>query len=257
MTQPLLELPPSVLERLKEQLRMGFLSSPYSAAGVSSAVGPNHSQAALEGLELLRSQGVTDRGVVALLDAVESARAEIPRPSLVWTGPEVSGLHARDTRPVFDELIGRAESSLWISTYAYFDGKKAFEALASRMDAVPGLEVTLLLNVERKSHHGSPEEAIHKASQSLWKFGWPGVRRPRVYYFPEALEEDRSAKAVLHAKAIVRDAKEVLVTSANFTEAALERNIELGVLLHDASFARQVVRHYQRLIEEGRLALLP
>ena len=154
-------------------------------------------------------------------------------------------------------MIGRAESSLWISTYAFFDGKKAFERLASRMDAVPELEVTLLLNVDRKSHHGSAEEAIHKAGLSLWKYGWPGERRPRVYYFPEALEEDRSARAVLHAKAIVRDASEVLVTSANFTEAALDRNIELGVLLHDAPLAQHVVRHYQRLTEEGRLALLP
>jgi phosphatidylserine/phosphatidylglycerophosphate/cardiolipin synthase-like enzyme len=257
VTQLLLQLPPSVLEKLKEQLRMGFLVSPYSAAAVSSAVGPSHCQMALEGLEQLYGQGISNRGVAALLDAVEMARREIPRPSLVWTGPEVSGLHARDTRRVFDELIGRAVSSLWISTYAFFEGKKAFESLASRMDAVPELEVTLLLNVDRKSHHGSAEEAIQKAGVNLWKYGWPGERRPRVYYFPEALEEDRSARAVLHAKAIVRDASEVLVTSANFTEAALDRNIELGVLLHDAPLAQHVVRHYQRLIEEGRLALLP
>jgi hypothetical protein len=35
--------------------------------------------------------------------------------------------------------------------------------------------------------------------------------------------------AVLHAKAVVADDEAVLVTSANLTEAALDRNIELGV----------------------------
>lgn len=235
---------------------MGFLASPYSDAAVRSAVGSDHFEAAHEGLDQLGRQGIADVGVVAWLEAVEVARAETPRPSLVWTGPEVTGLHARDTRRVFDELIGRAERSLWISTYAYFDGKRAFEVLASRMDALPSLEVHMLLNIKRGTQHSSAEEAVAKAAKSLWTYNWPGQRRPRVFYFPESLMEDGDGKAVLHAKAIVRDEEESLITSANFTEAALDRNIELGVLLHDAPFSRQVVRHFQRLIEEGRLERL-
>lgn len=236
---------------------MGFLASPYSEAGVRSAVGAGHVALTMDGLELLRKQGIADQGVIAWLDAVEEVRREVPRPSLVWTGPEVSGLHARETRQVFDELIGRAEHSLWISTYAYFDGKRAFETLAARMDSMADLKVSMLLNIPRKSHHASAAEAVAKAAKGLWRYNWPGERRPRVFYFPESLEEDDSLKAVLHAKAIIRDEREVLVTSANFTESALDRNIELGVLLHDQPLARQVVRHYQRLIEGGRLAALP
>ena len=57
----------------------------------------------------------------------------------MWSGPEVPGLHARDTRRVYEELLGSAERSVWASTYAFFDGPKAFEVLARRMDAVPGL----------------------------------------------------------------------------------------------------------------------
>jgi phosphatidylserine/phosphatidylglycerophosphate/cardiolipin synthase-like enzyme len=34
--------------------------------------------------------------------------------------------------------------------------------------------------------------------------------------------------AFLHAKAVVVDDEAVFITSANFTEAALDRNIELG-----------------------------
>ena len=45
--------------------------------------------------------------------------------------------------------MGGAERSVWVSTYAYFDGPQAFGHLAQRMDNVPGLRVTLLLNIQR------------------------------------------------------------------------------------------------------------
>ena len=42
------------------------------------------------------------------------------------------------------------QRSVWVTTYAFFDGPRAFEVLARRMDETPGLSVTLLLNVQRK-----------------------------------------------------------------------------------------------------------
>lgn len=57
------------------------------------------------------------------------------------------GLHSADTRRVFDELLGTAEHSIWASTYAFFDGRRAFEVLARRMDDCVdrNLEVGVLL----------------------------------------------------------------------------------------------------------------
>ena len=66
------------------------------------------------------------------------------------TGPEVVGLHARDTRRVYEELIGSAQHSIWVCSYAFFDGPTAFATLAGRLDANPLLKVTLLLNIERR-----------------------------------------------------------------------------------------------------------
>lgn len=232
---------------------MGFVQSPYTETALRSILGPEIASAALRGLQALANEGITDRGVVAWLEAVEAVRSETPRPSLVWTGPEVPGLHARDTREVIDELISRAEQSLWISTYAYFDGKKVFDHLAMRLEAKPNLSVFLILNIHFDMDRPDRDSAVSRARDRLWKHNWPGSVRPAVYYFPESLVGSNHERAVLHAKAIVRDEKEVLVTSANFTDAALSRNIELGVLLHDAALARTVVRHYERLIEAGRL----
>ena len=58
----------------------------------------------------------------------------------------------------------------------------------------------------------------------------------------------RLPRACLHAKVIVRDDVQTLITSANLTEAAQERNVEAGVLIGDAAFARGVVGQFDRLV---------
>jgi phosphatidylserine/phosphatidylglycerophosphate/cardiolipin synthase-like enzyme len=77
-----------------------------------------------------------------------------------------------------------------------------------------------------------------------------------VYYDPRALELD-GPSGVLHAKAIVIDDEVALVTSANLTEAALDRNIELGLLVRDRALALSVSTHFRTLIDRGLLLPLP
>ena len=56
---------------------------------------------------------------------------------------------------------------------------------------------------------------------------------------------------------MIVDGREALVTSANFTEAAQERNIELGLLVDSAPVAERIERHFQGLIERDHLERLP
>jgi phosphatidylserine/phosphatidylglycerophosphate/cardiolipin synthase-like enzyme len=51
--------------------------------------------------------------------------------------------------------------------------------------------------------------------------------------------------------------REVFVTSANLTEAALDRNIEVGLLVRDRALAASVSSHFRGLIERGVLHPLP
>ena len=87
--------------------------------------------------------GISGPAAAAWLRTVERVAARARKPDLVWSGPEVPGLHARDTRRVYEELLGSADHSIWASTYAFFDGPKAFEVLARRMETKPALLVTL------------------------------------------------------------------------------------------------------------------
>jgi len=188
---------------------------------------------------------------------MEEAACGVPRADLVWSGPEVPGLHARDTRRVYEELLGSAEYSVWMSSYAYFDGPRAFEVLANRMEAKSGLRVTLLLNIQRRrADTTSREELVRRFASRFWSTDWPGAVRPSVYFDPRSLEPD-GPTGVLHAKAVVADDTTVFVTSANLTEAAFDRNIELGLLVRDRPLALTVSSQFQGLIDRHLLVPLP
>jgi len=218
---------------------------------------PDHVEEVVGALVELERMGVTGSTAATWIRTVERAVARTPRPDLVWSGPEVAGLHARDTRRVYEELLGSAERSIWASTYAFFDGPKAFEVLAQRMDGRPGLRVTLLLNIQRKRGDSTAaDQLVRRFADRFWKTDWPGASRPSVYYDPRALEVDGPG-GVLHAKAVVADDEVVFVTSANLTEAALDRNIEVGLLVRDAALAASVSSHFRGLIERNLLRPLP
>jgi phosphatidylserine/phosphatidylglycerophosphate/cardiolipin synthase-like enzyme len=258
MIEALLGQPTYLRKRLASALESGLLATPCSAASVRSVLGmQDGSEAIVAALLELEGLGISGRGAAAWIRTVDDATSKTPRPDLVWSGPEVPGLHARDTRRVFEELLGSAEHSVWASTYAFFDGPRAFQVLAQRMDATARVRVTLLLNIQRKrGDTTAADQLVRRFADRFWTTDWPGASRPNVYYDPRAIALDKPA-GVLHAKAVVVDEEVVFVTSANLTEAALDRNIELGLLVRDRALAASVSTHFRTLIDRGMLLPLP
>src|SRR5207249_3071592 len=163
-------LPAHLRKRVASALASRLLAAPYSATSLRSVMGTEQGGEEVTGalLELDRL-GVSGPAAAAWIQTVEDATSRVPRPDLVWSGPEVPGLHARDTRRVYEELLGSAERSVWASTYAFFDGPKAFEVLGRRMDARPGLTVTLLLNIQRKrGDTTAAEQLVRKFADRFW-----------------------------------------------------------------------------------------
>ena len=258
MIDHLLGLPSHLRNRLVSALETGLLASPYSTASLQAVVGAgSRGDEIIEPLLALERLGVSGPGAAAWLRTVGDAVGRTPKPDLVWSGPEVPGLHARDTRRVYEDLLGSAKRTVWASTYAFFDGPKAFEILARRMDSTTDLRVVLLLNIQRRRGDTiAANELVRKFADRFWKTDWPGTSRPRVYFDPRALEPDGPG-GVLHAKAVVVDDEAVFVTSANLTEAALDRNIEVGLLVRDHALAASVSSHFQGLIDRTFLRPLP
>ena len=66
------------------------------------------------------------------------------------------------------------------------------------------------------------------------------------------------APACQHAKCILVDGVTAFITSANFTESAHERNIELGVLFRENPKVAQSIRSkFESLVQNGFLKPLP
>ncbi len=258
MTEVLLALPSHLRKRLESALEAGTLGPPYRAVAVRAALGGAPASDAVAGaLGELAGLGVSGPACAAWLRGFDQAAGRRAAPDFVWSGPEVAGLHARDTRRVYEELLGSAVRSAWVATYAFFDGPRAFEVLARRMDETPGLAVTLLLNVQRrKGDTTGADHLVRRFADRFWEQEWPGAARPRVFYDPRSLDPDGGA-GVLHAKAVVVDDEAVFVTSANLTEAALDRNIEIGLLVRDRALAATMTRHFTTLIERSLLQPLP
>lgn len=258
MIEALLDLPPHARERLAAALDSGLIPGLPTPTALRSLLGSSapvdRVAAALAEFERL---AISSAAAAQWIRSLGVAEARAPRSDLVWSGPEVVGLHARDMRRVYEELLASAERSLWVSSYVFFDGPKAFATLAQRMDAVPELRVTLLLNIQRKRGDTTvAEQVVRRFADRFWSEEWPGASRPTIFYDPRALDPDHPS-GVLHAKAVVADDKTVLVTSANLTEAGLDRNIELGLLSRDRSLAASVVVHFQALIERRLLIPIP
>ncbi|MCF3609716.1 DISARM system phospholipase D-like protein DrmC [Planktothrix agardhii 1033] len=210
-------------------------------------------------LEHLISTGMTENHIAYLLRLLAEERAfsqsVSDRVDLVWTGREIPGTESRDTAIVVRELFATAQYSVLIASYAIDRGKKAqklFQILAERMDAQPHLQVKLFLNVQRPyKSRISDTDLLKEFAQEFRNNIWPGLRLPEVFYDPRSLFPTRESRACLHAKCVVVDEERLFITSANFTEAAHERNIEAGVLLVDRVAAKAMQKQFERLVEKG------
>src|SRR5262249_50526293 len=214
-----------------------------------------------EDLQRLGHSGMGAEHLALLAEAILQSRsrsaAQADLVDLVWTGPETMGVANRDTGVVVRDLFGTAETEVLVAGFAVYQGQWVFRRLAERMAERPSLRVRLFLNVHRPSDDAAGEGQILKAFAARFRTKeWPGELLPEVYYDPRSLDTVAANRAVLHAKCVVADRRIALVTSANFTEAAQTRNIEVGALVRDRSFAANLAGHFEALVEAGLLRRL-
>lgn len=260
MIAPLLDLPANVLHRLASELELEAMAPPYTPARVAARLGVQESVVALAAgvLARLDAMGASQRATAEFLKDAAQRAARRFSPVPVWSGEHLPGTHARSTREVYHELFSTAEHSVWLSTYVVHDGEDVLGPLATRMSEVAHLEVTLLVNVERKwGDRTDPAEVLAKFATKFWQNQWPGQRHPRVFYDPRALDPASPDAGVLHAKVTVADQSRVFMTSANLTPRAMDRNVEAGLLVADRDLARTTVARFQSLIDNGMVLPLP
>lgn len=189
--------------------------------------------------------GLGARTARVLVEALLGERAAHPPPGLqlVWTGPEVGATQSRDTQQVVAQLFGGAARRVMIAGFAFYEADRIFEPLHARAVA-HGLELELFLHFDGTGKH--EEMSAEAFLQRSWP--WRDVT-PRLYY--DARAERGRGGSSMHAKCIIVDDREVLITSANFTTRAQQTNVELGVLIRDEAFAARVSGQWHSLVAHG------
>jgi phosphatidylserine/phosphatidylglycerophosphate/cardiolipin synthase-like enzyme len=250
------------LRSLASTLRAGRLAPPFAAVGVGRIVsGPLAAELAGR-MQALADEGMRSDHIAVLAEAVLAARAGRPAADdaveLVWTGPEAAGVANRDTAVVVRELFAQATQSVVVAGFAVYQGREVFRGLAERLAACVGLDARLYLDVHRGHHDTSLDsEVLRRFARRFIEQDWPaGFPQPEVYYDPRSLAIEAAKRSSLHAKCVVVDRRVAFVTSANFTEAAQERNIEAGVVVRSPRFAARLADHFGALAGAGQLKRL-
>jgi phosphatidylserine/phosphatidylglycerophosphate/cardiolipin synthase-like enzyme len=233
---------------LEGRIGEGFSSSSIQRAGFRNAAG------FLDGL-----RGTNPGAVAWMLQRLAGERrqaedryANVAR--LVWSGASKGEQATRDTKVVLDELFSRAERHVLIATFVIYDGVRVFLKLTERLRQRPELRVDMYVNLPSDNGIDSEEEAEATRFKDFFaQRHWPpDVRLPAIYYDPETRRRG-SERTSLHAKCVVVDERWAFVTSANFTEAAQERNIEVGVLLDHPKIAEAIVGRFTSLRDGGQM----
>lgn len=168
---------------------------------------------------------------------------------LLWSGPSPSNqIPVRRIDQALYDLIGTAKRDILLVTFAAAKIERLTGELSKAIRA--GVKVRLILEFEESSEGQLSFDALKAFPTSV-------IRASEIYCWPvEKRGRNQAGRpGKLHAKvAIVDDI--VLVSSANLTDDAFNRNLELGVMAKGTEFRSFAKRYFESLITEGTLRRL-
>lgn len=165
---------------------------------------------------------------------------------MLWSGPPPSGhLPSRRIDQALYDLIAEAENEILLVTFAAARVERLASALLKAAER--GVRIRLVLEFAEASEGQLTFDALKAFPSEL-------VEASDVYFWPVAKRERNPAgkPGKLHAKLAVVD-NVVLVSSANLTDDAFSRNLELGVRLVAAEVVQWAHDHFEGLIKDSIL----
>ena len=161
---------------------------------------------------------------------------------LVWTGPKSLSVPSRRTEQVLLDLIEGASKEILLVSFAIYRVDRLLEALSSAISG--GVVVTIVAETSKDNEGTSSFDMTSSLRQKLPKakyLHWPLDKRGA---------DEKGNMGALHAKCAVVDRSKLFISSANLTDFALTKNMELGVLIQDQALAERVSAHFDHLIAE-------
>lgn len=237
-----LELHPDRISTVASKIET--LSSVEQFALIRSSFGPNADKILVGRLDRAwhNSKDISPRDVASALRGA-SATATLQKnrgaSELVWTGPSTGQVSVRHTEQVLCEIIHYAKRRLFLVSFVAFEVDSIIGALRSAI----GRQVQIDMLLESSNEYGG--KVTHDSVKTM-KSILPSID---VYVW----SSDKKAlpgqlTGAVHAKCAVADGELAFITSANLTSAAMERNMELGVLIKGGELPFELHRHLEALI---------
>lgn len=168
---------------------------------------------------------------------------------LLWSGPSPANqIPARRIDQALYDLIANAKNEILLVTFAAVKIQRLSGELQKAEQR--GVHTRLILEFEESSEGQLSYDALKAFPAAL-------INAVEVYHWPvEKRERNHAGRpGKLHAKiAIIDDT--ALVSSANLTDDAFNRNLELGVMVKNPEFLSSVRGHLDSMIAEGTLIQL-
>lgn len=222
----------SLEERLRSNKEID-LFAPMERGGILDSPEANALLRQIRGTDLCNPAQVLRLCLQALRVQHDELAPNLIEAELVATlPPEIPGV-ARPTVQVIREMLHSHAREVIVVGYELSDRDMMhlLEEVASR-----GTDLIMICDRMR----GSVDRLLES---------WPtGIKQPRI--FQDRARPEVAPYASMHAKCILVDGKDLLITSANFTFHGLHGNIEIGVRLSGPPVveARKIFSH---LVETG------
>lgn len=152
---------------------------------------------------------------------------------MVWSGPPTGLVPIRHTEQVLLEVIDSAKEKLSIVSFVAYN----IESIIKSLEKAAHRKVQINILLESSKSHGGKvdidsinvfQKRISSANIYVWK--------------------SNSGIGAVHAKCALADSKIAFITSANLTMAAMERNMELGILIRGGELTAKLDHHFDALI---------
>jgi len=171
-------------------------------------------------------------------------RLDRPEIELVWTGPSAGGPLVRPTAEVVEEMIRSVRESGEVLLVGYSLTAEDGSMMRGVVDLLGAASkrraaITIIL-------HRDDGQMNRRNLMKAWDVF---AKKPRVLTWDPPPDHPYTK---LHAKALVVDRLDALVTSANLTFHGLESNLELGLRVRGPQ-AGSIAERFDHLIASGVL----
>lgn len=182
-------------------------------------------------------------GAMMIIDQLVGGKKRFAE--FIWSGPANGRFPVRRIDQVLYDSIIAAQRRILLVTFA----AHRIAHLCAHLSAAVGRGVDLTLIVERED-----DSEGQLSVDALHAFRELPLDNKRIFYWPVEKRQRNEAgrPGKLHAKcAVIDDA--VMIGSANFTDDAFNRNMELALVVREANLANSLYEHFTEMKAQGTL----